>query len=137
MIQPHNTPTANGYILAHDYEWRWKRKGKAYRIYVPKGFEYDGASVPRLAWTLSGLTPDGLIRAAALIHDWIYEHKGKLPKGSWQVKDGKWRDVGTVWKRKHADKIFKTIMLESGVSRYRANVAYAAVRLGGWIAWRD
>ena len=35
------------------------------RILIPKGFVYDGASVPRLVWTLSGILPDGLIRAAA------------------------------------------------------------------------
>ena len=136
--QPHNIPIGPRlYKLEHDYAYEWTRRGKRYRIFVPAGFIYDGASVPRLVWTISGLTPDGLMRAAALIHDYLYEYRGELPTGGWQCQDGDlWRDVGTAWTREQADKIFETILRESGVSAYRRKLAYAGVRAGGWAGWK-
>lgn len=81
FTQPSNLPVADGtYRLLDTYHYCWDLNGQQSRITVPEGFTYDGASVPRLAWTLSGITPDGLIRAAALIHDWIYNHAGALSR---------------------------------------------------------
>ncbi len=41
--------------------------------YVPKGFIFDGASIPRLAWSVLGVTPfDPRIIEQACWHDWIY-----------------------------------------------------------------
>jgi hypothetical protein len=141
--QPHNIPVSEDeYELAHDYSYQWRHKGDSYRIFIAKGFRYDGASVPRIVWTLSGLTPDGLLRAASLVHDFIYIHKGRMPAGSWQKEcfiDGRreWIDVGTVWKRAHADKIFGIILKESGVSAYRRTLALTAVKMFGGTYWRD
>lgn len=98
-----------------------------YRLDIPKGFKHDGASVPRLAWTLSGLTPDGLLRAAALVHDYFYRKVG------WMVLENVQTKKMTVLKvdRKSADDIFLKLMLAAGVSRYRANVAHRFVRMFG------
>ena len=71
-----------------------------YRISIKKGFTHDGASVPRLLWSITGIRPDGPIRAGALVHDWIYIHAGRL-QGSHQYKIGnEWADVYGRWKRK-------------------------------------
>lgn len=90
-------------------------------VIVPAGFEHDGASIPRLAWALSGLTPDGLIRAAALVHDFLYRFAAA---GERAVT------------RAEADLVFYDLMREAGLSRYRAGVAYYGVRAGGWVSWR-
>ena len=77
MMQPVNIPVLlgsgeEGYKLVETYSYSWTMPDRLRRaITIPKGFTYDGASVPRLVWTLSGITPDGLIRAAALVHDFI------------------------------------------------------------------
>ncbi len=99
---------------------------------VPKGFISDGASVPRAVWTSSGLTPDGLLRAAALIHDWLYRYKGKVNLYTQELY-GVYKEDEYITKRVDADKIFYDLMRAAGVSFYRANIAYYAVR---WFAPR-
>lgn len=87
---------------------------------VPAGLIVDGASVPRIAWTF--MPPDGLHRAGALAHDWIYLNKGWMPSG-------------TRFTRAEADHVFYNFMRRAGVGPWRAGLAYDAVRLGGWHAW--
>jgi hypothetical protein len=137
LEQPLNRPVCDGiYELAVDWTYEWAHDGIRRRIVVPKGFQYDGASVPRLVWTLSGILPDGLIRAAALFHDWLYQHKGQLPERSYQeFYRGNWRDVGMVVSRGEADRLFARIMREAGVSTVKRRLAYLGVRACGWWAW--
>ena len=146
--QPVNVPILlnsgePGYKLVEKYTYIWKAKGTTWQIIIPKGYKSDGASAPRLAWTLSGLTPDGLIRAAALVHDFIYDHSGHLPCGSFKCcENGICTNVElgiggrlSFWKRKEADQLFANIMKECGVSKFQRRVAYLAVRVGGWTGW--
>lgn len=126
------------YRLEKDYTYSWMGPDGCFRrITVPAGLIYDGASVPRLVWTISGITPDGLIRAAALIHDWLYIWKGLLPEGSYQKLglDGHWHNVDAVWPREGADRIFARIMRECGVSQRRRRLAFKAVQWFGEGAW--
>lgn len=118
--QPDIRPTGpNEYTLFEDYHYRTGRKNDL-TIHVSKGFVYDGASVPQWLWSVSGMRPDGLIRAAALIHDFIYRCTG------W---DG-------LYTRKEADVLFRHIIREAGGSWWTAARAYRAVRLFGWIPWK-
>ena len=135
--RPHGLKRDQTYLLMAEYIYKWDKNGETYRIVVPKGFIYDGASIPRLVWTLTGMRPDGLLRAAALVHDFLYEHKGKMPKGTYQMRsDKRYTDLNDQWSRKNADKMFARILKESGVSRFKRRMACRAVRLGGWLAWR-
>jgi hypothetical protein len=132
------------YRLVDDYIYTWEKKGKGgpssfkYRITVPAGFIFDGASVPRIAWTISGILPDGLIRAAALVHDWLYRYKGNLPEGSYQylAPDGNWSNLYAIWSRKNSDRLFGRIMREARVPKRKRRAAYRAVRLFGWLPWQ-
>jgi hypothetical protein len=88
----------------------------AQRIFlVPAGFVTDLASVPRLplAFLLTGDTA----HEAAVVHDFIYS-RAPVP-----------RDM--------ADKVFLEAAFVSGVPAWRANLMYAGIRLGGWMAWND
>lgn len=135
--RPHGLKRDQAYRLEKEYIYKWDKNGETYRIIIPEGLVYDGASIPRLTWTLTGMRPDGLLRAAALVHDFIYIHKGKMPKGSYQMhNDKRYVDLNTRWTRKKADKMFAQILKESGVSRFKRRIAYRAVRIGGWLAWR-
>ena len=50
-------------------------------IDVPAGFIFDGASIPRFAWSVLGVTPyDPKVIAAAVVHDWMYNAKVKSKK---------------------------------------------------------
>ncbi|HWL54266.1 MAG TPA: DUF1353 domain-containing protein [Chthoniobacteraceae bacterium] len=138
MNQPLNIPIKDGYRLECDYIYRWVDEGRIYRIVVPAGFICDGASVPRFLWTLIGATPDGLNRAAALVHDFIYRNSGVLPNGSfWEEAPGG-RLIALIdmpWTRVQADKLFARILREAGVPRLRRRLMYRGVRLGGWMSW--
>ena len=117
--QPDMRPVRRGkYELMKDYaviiitEDRNKK-----RLKIHAGFQSDGASVPRIAWSISGLTPDGMLRAGALMHDYLYRIRGHF--------------LSAPTKRKDADKVFYDLMIAAGVARYRAWIAYRAVRLFG------
>jgi hypothetical protein len=94
-------------------------------ICVPMGFVFDGASIPRFLWTLSGLTPDGLHRAAALIHDYLYHHKGKIPNSKVE------------YTRREADSIFRELLTRSCINSLNVRRMYWAVRLFGYFYWKN
>ena len=133
MRQPVNIPVgARQYELVETYGYGWDKDGVSHELVVPRGFRYDGASVPRALWSLIGLRPDGLVRAAALLHDWIYRHGGRLPPGSYRRDDGEGGD----WTREATDRLFARVMRESGVSKLKRRLAYLGVRVGGRRSWR-
>jgi hypothetical protein len=48
---------------------------------VPKGFEFDGPSIPRLLWWIGGLSPADIDTVlAAGPHDYVCEHPEVLPR---------------------------------------------------------
>ncbi|MBR6240694.1 MAG: DUF1353 domain-containing protein [Lentisphaeria bacterium] len=90
-------------------------RGKSFVI--PRGFESDGASVPRFFWRIVCPPLDPAAVRAGVAHDYIYRVQ---PSG---------------WTRKEADLMFLCFLIEDGLSPYRARRAYLAVRLFGWLAW--
>jgi hypothetical protein len=85
---------------------------------VPKGFVTDGASVPRIFWSI--LYPFGNYFPAALVHDYLYS------KASNKLKIT----------RAEADKIFLQAMKDVGVGWLTRRTIYRAVRLGGWKGYK-
>lgn len=76
---------------------------------VPKGFDTDLASIPKLFRTFFAV--NGKHRKAAALHDWLYR-EGKLS-------------------RKECDLLFLEAMKVCGVSKFKRYSMYAAVRVGG------
>jgi len=136
-ISPH--PDVIGdYLLDDDFVYSWCVNRDYYKLIIPTGFEFDLASVPAILWTPTGIAPDRLRWTAPLIHDFLYEHRGNLPKGSYKIWDddlGGWVNSKDIWTRKNADKMFCRLMREDGISKFKRRMAYRAVRLGGWYAW--
>ena len=52
------------------------QKNKTYNFSIPKGYCYDGASIPRLFWRVIGSNTDNRFLIPALIHDVLCEHHG-------------------------------------------------------------
>jgi len=50
------------------------KNNKQYKFKVPKGYCYDGASIPRIFWRVIGSNTDNKFLIPALIHDVICEH---------------------------------------------------------------
>lgn len=51
-----------------------KNKNKIYQFDIPKGYCYDGATVPRFFWRIIGSNTDNKFLIAALIHDVLCEN---------------------------------------------------------------
>ena len=92
-------------------------RGKSFVIHA--GFECDGVSVPRFAWSLVTPHVDPRSLRAGIAHDYIYRVQ---PEG---------------WTRAEADLMFLCFLIEDGLSVPRALAAYAAVRACGWRAWNE
>lgn len=125
--------TENIYKIVEAFESYSIVDNIVYGVYIHKGYRYDGATVPRLTWTISGITPDGEIRAGATTHDFILDFKGRLPAYALVKYD--------ILKRQHipvtvatrispalSAKIFNYINLREGIGAVRAKIAYLAVR---------
>ncbi len=111
-----------GWRLEHPYSYQ----DGDHRLTVPGGFEFDLASIPRWFWW--AIAPFELSVAAPLLHDFIYQHGGRLPDGSVQPP--------RTYTRQEADRVFRDIMVHEGVPGWRRTIAYAAVRAFGWTGWR-
>jgi hypothetical protein len=105
---------------------------RGYQLTVPAGFRFDLASIPRALWSLEA--PFELSIAAPVVHDWGYRHGGAIPVGS-PSSSGTYPTQ--VFSRANVDAFFLDIMAQRGVSWWRRQVAYRAVRLFGGSSWQS
>ena len=94
---------------------------------IPKGFIFDGASVPK--YFRSYLSPMGVLLIGGLVHDYGYKYEtlrlsGKKPKAL-KKKTQKWMD-----------QTFRDINIDQNGFKIINWIAYLALRGGGWLAWR-
>jgi len=141
--QPNIIPISNTlYLLVEDWRYEWEYDSNiSAEILVPAGFIYDGASIPRIFWSILGVTRDGVHRAASLVHDWIYTYDGRLPDGSVvrriKMSDGSVKVLDTYdkWSRRDCDRFFKKMLLQTSLGWLKTQIIYIAVRCFGWIKW--
>lgn len=98
--------------LTAPFEYHSKKYGV---IKVPIFFISDGASIPKVFYTLIGGRWTGKYVEASIPHDWLY--------------------FSQIIKRSCADAIFLEGMKYLGVSFWRRRIMWLAVRLRGWIPW--
>lgn len=93
--------------------------GVDHSVVIPPGYVFDGASIPRVAWSIIGapFEPDFVL--AACIHDWYCEH-------SYEAGDYQARVIG--------DAVFFKLLAQAKVSLWRRMAMYLAVRFNSW--WR-
>lgn len=139
-IRPFITRKGWAYRLNSPYSYEWEKGGVRRRLRIAAGFEYDGASVPRPLWSLTGIERDGLQRAAALVHDTLYRCDGVL--GDWIVQEvwsegrQEWETESDVrWTREQTDRLFCRMLREGGVSMLKRRMMYRGVRAFGWMYW--
>lgn len=127
MKQPINVPISKtSYKLTEDFIYR--QSLIEYKIH--KGFIWDGASIsPFLAWFMRR---DGICRAASCIHDFLYTY-GCIDVRYYQSKSKYF--TGSMYTRKEADELFRDVLIESGYPKWKAKIAYRAVRMFGSKYW--
>lgn len=104
-------------------DWHFSVNGEDY--VVPKGFVFDGASVPK--FLASWLSPVGVLLIGGLVHDYIYKYRVLVKYGKKQTTD--------VMNQKQADQLFRDINIEQNGFHFLNNLAYWALRIGGFVAW--
>ena len=91
---------------------------------IEKGFEFDGASVPKFlaVW----LSPVGVLLMGGLVHDYGYKY-AELVK----------TDNNTVVPKtkKELDILFRDICIEVNGFKFLNYLAYWTLRLAGFVAW--
>lgn len=92
---------------------------------IPKGFTFDGASVPK--FLASWLSPTGILLLGGLVHDFIYKYQTLVYKGE--------KSCEPMFTQKAADKLFRDINIEQNGIHVLNWAAYLALRAGGFIAW--
>lgn len=95
--------------LKDDIRYISKKGGEIIRL--TKGFEFDGATIPKIFAPLVGCRHDERYLKAALVHDKLCVSRE------------------LTWQRTH--QIFKEILLECNVDRIRVCVLYTSVLIGG------
>jgi len=103
--------TKQRWVTLREFRYYVGKENSNDYVDVPKGFETDFASIPRVLWSIA--PPDGVYTQAAVLHDYLYQ-TGKYP-------------------RKKADRIFLEAMAVLGVALWKRRVIYRAVRLFGWM----
>ena len=88
-----------------------------YKITVKKGFDFDGASIPKWLWSIYGSPLNGNYVVASLIHDGLYASQ-KVSKSV-------------------SDKIFLDIMKQSNVGYIKRTSMYLAVKMFGGKDWKE
>jgi len=141
FTQPKVQPRGSAFVLLEDYVVQWFEGKTLCRAIIPKGFVFE-VSVPRLFWTILGLTPGHpKALAAACLHDWLYRKGGNLKTyfasfySEWVFSVG-WVTVKRKWTRLWADGAFESLLGISNVWEPRSRTAYLFLRLFGWIAWK-
>lgn len=119
-------------------EYVFRMRGATFRLSIETGYLFDGASIPRLCWTLLGLTPHGAMDGPAIPHDKGYQDQGKFEQGMFQVLVGdSWADTDRGMTRNELDNLLQALCLHFKVcGRFKASLVYSAVRCCGWRAWK-
>lgn len=103
----------NTYILEEDIIF----KNEKYLIIVKKGFETNGASIPKICWSIIGCPFTGKYVGAAILHDALY--------------------ASNFLTKHESDLLFLSIMEDCDVHVLKRNLMYRAVNIFGKSAWDE
>lgn len=109
VVKPNKNKLDEAYEVAKDFLVTYENND----IWVPKFFQYDGASIPSIAWQIIGTPFNPKFMKAAVVHDWLY-HTHQIEK-------------------KAADELFYILLIKNGVNKVKAILMKEAVEnFGGW-----
>jgi len=109
--------------IMEDYELKvpWYERP----LCCPKGFIFDGASVPRVLWPI--MSPTGIMFLAGLFHDVGYRYNCWFDIDYNQIQI----DAGKAF----FDSQFEQIGSFVNDAKVAPNVAWLGLAIGGWLAW--
>ena len=86
------------------------KKNKQYMFCIKEHYCWDGASIPRFAWRIIGANTAAEFLIPSLIHDVLCENHKYIDNN-----------------RELSSKVFRGLLLESGVGKIKAQLMYLAV----------
>jgi len=104
-------------------DWKYKLNGAEYCI--PKGFTFDGASMPKFA--RSWLSPVGVMLIGGLIHDYGYKYQTLLY--------GNKESINGIHDQKYMDQTFRDVNIDVNGFKLLNYACYYMLRLFGFLAW--
>jgi len=127
---PEIQPFGDEWILISEY--RVIVGAESHKLICPKGMLTDGASIPRFFWRIIGHPMNLPAVKAAVIHDGGYS--GDLEWYRWVTGQGY---VIEDFTRKEADELLRELLRVLGVSWWRRQAMYTAVRWFGRSRWTE
>ena len=104
------------WVVLKDIEYTFLTFWKPFTIYIPKWFEFDWASIPRLFHIIgTPMWTDTL--PWALFHDYLYRKH--------------------LLNREDSVQCFNELMVATNVRFIKRAMFYLWVRIGWWVAWRN
>lgn len=94
------------YYLSSDF-----RDNESYGIQINKGYNWNGANIPRFLWRVVGSQYNPEFLPASMVHDWLCENKSFIIKNGVQVSSDIFRDILILYKVPK----FKAILMASAV----------------------
>lgn len=95
------------HVLIYDH-----KKFKQYSFTIREKYTFDGATIPKFFWRIIGSSTDNQFLVAALCHDAMCENHHYIDND-----------------RELSSKVFRALLIASGVGEFKADVMYAAVDL--------
>lgn len=111
------TDTGNIKLTVPLYVDIWSSAGVDFRVTVPEGFESDGASIPAPFWWITGPPIRDKHLVPAIVHDYLCD----------SARDHSERLI--------ADAVFRKLLADHGVSRWKQLVFWLAVYFHGRFLW--
>lgn len=98
-------------------------------IMIPKGFIFDGASIPKLLRNL--FSPVGILFLPGLLHDYGYRFGHLLVNDNQGIYP-----VLNDFTRNDWDKLFRNVAVQINGFKYLNKGPYAGLFVGGWATWK-
>jgi hypothetical protein len=121
--------TVRRWVLTDD--WTHTLPDGKTTIIIEKGFDFDGASIPKPLWAL--LSPVGLLLIPGLIHDYAYRHDYLIAVDENGNRFKYKQEAG----RKYWDELFRKVGLDVNGLSLIDMLAWLALALFGWRAWNQ
>lgn len=113
------------YEVMEDYYYKLPKT--EITVYIPKGFVFDGASIPKFLWPI--IAPIDVLIIPAVIHDFGYKYNTLITAdGFFYLKNAG---------RAAFDELFKNLSLSTNGLKITSTLAYNSIAIFGIIPWNQ
>lgn len=85
------------FVLLNDVVYISKEKYN-YKISINKGYNWNGANIPRFLWRVVGSQYNPEFLPASMVHDWLCENKKFIRKDGVRISSNIFRDILILYK---------------------------------------